>query len=186
MYTEIIQWQFSSFIEPHQSSPLDTGIHRFQHKKTQLRSSALILQEHEYTFFYLLIMVPLGACDIYRSNNNTCISQISSYYNTNMNYGDSRQGSTWYLFPNRRTSFLEKILFSDSIRQYLIKTKIIFIMVIRLKKNKTKGLWATSLTRKTVPINEHIFVKLWLYNNVDLIREKKRLSPIWELNVSYL
>ena len=63
------------------------------------------------------------------------------------------------IFPNRRTSFLEKILFSDSIRQYLIKTKIIFIMVIRLKKKK-KGLWATSLTRKTVPINEHIFVKL--------------------------
>lgn len=56
--------------------------------------------------------------------------------------------------------FLKKILFSDSIRQYLIKTKIIFIMFIRLKKTKTKGLWATSLTRKTVPINEHIFVKL--------------------------
>lgn len=35
--------------------------------------------------------------------------------------------------------FLKKILFSDSIRQYLIKTKIIFIMVIRLKKTKQKA-----------------------------------------------
>ena len=50
---------------------------------------------------------------------------------------------------------------------------------IQTKKKKylvTKGPWATPLTWVTVPINEHIYAKLWLHRNIN--QEKKKFLKL--------
>ena len=54
------------------------------------------------------------------------------------------------------------------------------------KNITTRAPWAISLTRETIPINKHIWAKLWLYIQKHWSWKKTHQSLCRKLNVSYL